>query len=701
MIRLALLAAALCLLLLGFAAHIWTKPFALSSFGQVKSDWKPSYSLLLANDGRPMGEVRADFSIRRMNWVSYSQLSPAIREVFISGEDKRFWRHNGVDWLALLNAAVDNRTAQHKRGGSTISMQLAASLRTTITHTKRKNIRQKLRQMRTAKKLEQAWSKQQIFEAWLNQIDFRGEIQGIGAASQIFAAKPAQTISKAEALALAAMVPAPNAAIATIARRACSNAKRLAEPVDCQLVQARLTELIDRSKTSSRNPLAFHVKRKLAGNAGSTIRSTLDMDLQIFAEQILARHLKQLKHRNVRDGAILVSDNRSGDILAWVGSNLPTSRAGHVDGVTAKRQAGSSLKPHLYGLAIENRVLDASSILDDSAVQLESVQGIYAPQNYDRRFVGPVSVRYALGNSLNIPAVKALKLVGIESFMERLGDLGYTGLDQSADYYGFALALGSVEVSLFEQIQAYRTLANGGRFSPISLLPSPLAQTRQVLSEPAAYITTHMMADRSARQHTFGRYSVLDLPFAAAVKTGTSKAMRDNWAVGFSSRYTVGVWVGNFEGDSMTGVSGTDGAAPIWNQLMLRLHQEQTPPPFIRPEGITQIKISFAPAIEAPRNELFLTGQQRPIIRAIGEHDKSPRIRQPVDGTVIALDPDIPTAHQLVRFVTQGTIDDQRLLLNQQEIEPEMLWHPILGRHDLRIVDANHNIIDHVSFTVR
>jgi len=701
MSRLAWLAVLSVVLLVVFALHIATKPVDIPNYAQVKSDWQPSYSVALDRNGLVLGEVRTNFAVRRMNWVEFSQLSPAIVESFVRSEDKRFWQHSGADYLALINAAIGNNNALHKRGGSTITMQLVSSLSANKAQRKRRSIFEKIKQIRNARKLENSWTKQQILESWLNRIDFRGEIQGIGAASQLFTTKPANGITKIEALAMAAMLPAPNASLATIKRRACNISGKLNEPVPCELTAKFIDEIGNNKSTNDDFASAYHIRQKLAAKAGDRVQSTLDKNLQIKAEQILKQQLSRLSRRNVRDGAILVVDNISGEILVWVGSNSESSKSPFVDGVTAKRQAGSTLKPHLYALAIENKVLNSSSILDDSALQLESVQGIYAPQNYDHQYVGAVSVRYALGSSLNIPAVKALKLIGVEPFMQRLSELGYAGLDQSADYYGFALALGSIEVSLLEQVQAYRTIANAGELSKISYIKQDKAKPNTVLSKQAAFITADMLADPNARRHTFGRNSVLDLPFPAAVKTGTSKAMRDNWAIGFTSRYTVGVWVGNFEGDPMTGVSGTSGAAPIWNRVMRVLHHDAKPALMVIPAGIVANEVSFVPQIEQPRSEWFLQGLQRDTIYVITEDDVKSSIIQPINGTIIALDPDIPAANQLIRLAVRGANDNLKLMLNEEHVQIGMLWHPVIGQHKLQIIDQDKNIIDQVSFSVR
>ncbi|MCF6293797.1 MAG: transglycosylase domain-containing protein, partial [Robiginitomaculum sp.] len=365
MSRLAWLAVLSVVLLAVFALHIATKPVDLPSYAQVKSNWTPSYSVALDRNGLVLGEVRTNFAVRRMNWVEFSQLSPTIVESFVRSEDKRFWKHNGADYLALVNAAIGNNNALHKRGGSTITMQLVSSLSANKAKRKRRSIFEKIKQIRNARKLENSWTKQQILESWLNRIDFRGEIQGIGAASQLFTTKPANGITKIEALAMAAMLPAPNASLATIKRRACNIANKLNEPVPCELTAKFIDEIGNNKSANDDFASAYHIRQKLAARAGDRVQSTLDKNLQIKAEQILKQQLARLSRRNVRDGAILVVDNISGEILVWIGSNPDSSKSPFVDGVTAKRQAGSTLKPHLYALAIESRVLNSSSILDD------------------------------------------------------------------------------------------------------------------------------------------------------------------------------------------------------------------------------------------------------------------------------------------------------------------------------------------------
>ena len=395
-------------------------------------------------------------------------------------------------------------------------------------------------------------------------------------------------------------------------------------------------------------------------------------------------------------------DNASGDVLAYVGGIGGNSTAPAVDGAGAYRQAGSTLKPFLYAQAIERGYLTPASILDDLPVQLDTASGLYVPQNYDRGFKGPVSARTALAGSLNVPAVRTLLLVGVEPFRDRLWDSGYRGLTEDGEYYGFSLALGSAEVTLLEQAAAYRSLALGGRWSPPRLtVDAKREPLRRVTTPQAAWLVSDMIADPQARAGTFGIDSALRLPFWAAVKTGTSKAMRDNWCVGFTQKYTVAVWVGNLEGDPMRAVSGTSGAAPVWRDVMLALGGGMAP---AAPKGIETRMVRFAAAREQPRREYFLAGTGQTQIAAAPEAARRPRIVNPVTGSVYALDPDIPPARQRLAVGVSGQVVAHRLLLDRRDLgpadsSPAMIAGP--GQHLLRLVDLEGRVVDQVRFTVR
>jgi penicillin-binding protein 1C len=492
-----------------------------------------------------------------------------------------------------------------------------------------------------------------------------------------------------------------------VVARACARASARALAVECAAIRGAADAMLAGDAVpapvfASGVHLAPQLARALLRDPGERVRTTLDAGVQRIAVAALSQQLDGLRGRNVRDGAALVVDNETGDVLAYVASAGGSSRAREVDGVRARRQAGSTLKPFLYQLALERDYLTAASLLDDSPIAIDTRSGIYLPQNYDRDFKGLVSVRTALGSSLNVPAVRALVLVGVEPFRDRLRALGYAGLVQPGEFYGYALALGSAEVSLWEQVQAYRALARGGRWSPIHTIAESQPDA-PLLAEDAAFIVADILADPAARSVTFGLDSVLSTPFWTAVKTGTSKDMRDNWCIGFSRAFTVGVWVGNFEGDAMHDVSGVSGAAPAWQEIMEALHARVPSRPPAAPPGVVPARARFAPEVEPPRDELFARGRGEPAdtIEVAGE---LARIASPAAGMVIALDPDIPPRLQRVPLRARGARDGMVLRLNGAVIGPaerEVMWAPERGAWQLAVEDASGRTLDSARFSVR
>jgi penicillin-binding protein 1C len=732
----------------GAAAFVFI-PADVEDFATVKAGWTPSEAYLLDRNGVPLDQQRMDYTFRRFEWTSLEAVSPALIAAVVDGEDRHFWEHAGVDWTAILGAVRDQSVSQRRRGASTITMQLAKLLQPGARAGNSPGaMGRKFAQVRVARTLESRWSKREILEAYLNVVGFRGELQGVDAASRMLAGKAPSGLSLSESVVLAALLPSPSAQPKQIVARACARAAARRVLVSCDEIRGRASEMLgryDRSRGELGDDMhmAPHLARVMLTEAGERVRTTLDANVQRMANAVLRQHLAALTSRNVRDGAVLVVDNETGAVLAYVGSaGAATSRAREVDGVRARRQAGSTLKPFLYELAIERGYLNAASLLNDSPVALDTASGIYLPQNYDRDFKGLVSVRTALASSLNVPAVRALVLTGVEPFRDRLRALGY-GVSQPADFYGYALALGSPEVSLWEQVQAYRVLARGGKWAPISTqleaTGSPArdkamqvrlgnqsssagAHSRTgTLRRDASFIVADMLSDRAARTVTFGLDNYLNTPFWSAVKTGTSKDMRDNWCIGFSRAFTVGVWVGNFEGDSMHDVSGVTGAAPVWNQIMLALHAntQSAPPP--KPEGVVVSLTRFSPAVEAPRNEMFLrtvtAGTAAPsattggvatvdavTVTAITHGGEIAHIASPANGMVIAIDPDIPPAFQRVPLSASGVSDGMILKLNGTVLGKatgQVLWSPKPGTHLLALEDSAGRTLDRSHFVVR
>lgn len=719
---------------------------AVPSFAEVRAAYTESDALLLARDGQPLQSKRLDMAQRRLPWTRIEDVSPALLRALLASEDKKFYAHSGVDWGAAALSAWRNLWNTRTRGASTLSMQLVGLLEqfdgeTTLRHGRR-NVPQKLSQAAGALWLEQRWKKDEILEAYLNLAGFRGEMLGVAAMSRGLFGKWPDGLDERESALAAALLRAPGASPQMVATRACGVLQTMAQmkrgtDANCEgldgLARLALSGGLRAQSgvaaaswlgTEKSPGLAPHLAQKLLTQPGERLKSTLDGDLQRFSSTALQRQLRAIARQNAEDGALLVLDNASGEVLAWVGSSGALSAAPEVDGVTALRQAGSTLKPFLYALAFERRDLTAASLLDDSPLALTTSNGLYVPQNYAPDFRGWVSSRMALGGSLNVPAVRTLVRVGADAFRDRLVDFGFRSLTENGDYYGFSLALGSADVSLLMLANAYRTLANGGEWSPLRVVQGDLRQPcseagcrgvfdgekKRVAAAAPVFIVSDILSDRSARAGTFGLESWLATPYWSAAKTGTSKDMRDNWCVGYSSRYTVAVWVGNAAGEAMHDVSGVSGAAPVWREVMDWLHRGGPKMPSVAnaaPAGVTRLSIRFEPPAkikEAPRQEWFLAGTGMSVVR-LAESTALAHIAYPGQGTIIALDPDIPPERQRIALQLSGKpgagwqwrLDGRPLGVVAQEV----LWRPSPGNHRLVLADASGQELQVVGFEVR
>jgi penicillin-binding protein 1C len=686
----------------------WLPVWALPGFDEVRRSFVPSETLVLDRHGVALQRVRTDPQVRRGQWTPLQAVSPALRTALVLSEDQGFYAHSGVDWRAVSAAAWANLWNTRTRGASTLTMQLAGLLdEDWRVGTGGRSLGQKLGQAVAAQRLERRWRKDEILEAYLNLVPFRGEIVGIDALARSLFGKAPQGLDAREAAITAALVRGPNAAPGVVARRACEVLKLSTQARDCAGLELLTLGALQRRQWPASEGIAPHLARRLLRESmapGAHVRSTLDAGVQRVALQQLTAQLRELHGRHVEDGAVVVLDNASGEVLAWVGSSGALSRAAEVDGVLAPRQAGSTLKPFLYAQAIAQRRLTAASLLEDAPTHIPTAGGLYIPQNYDRRFKGWVSVRTALAASLNIPAVRTLAMVSPDAFARQLQAFDLP-LPHPGEYYGTSLALGSAEVSLLALSNAYRGLANAGRQSPVRLqLAERAPATRQVLDPQAAFVVGDILADPLARAATFGTDSVLVTRGWSAVKTGTSKDMRDNWAVGWSDRYTVGVWVGNASGAAMWDVSGISGAAPVWAALMQHLHRQQPSRAPRPPQGLEHVRVQFGDALEADRQEWFLPGSaQRRVERASAPHATAQpaRILAPVDGSIVALDPDIPPSHQRLWLRARGSAVQWHLNGKPLGRGPTLAWLPWPGQHRIELLDAQGTVVDRIRLDVR
>ena len=680
---------------------------AVPDFEAVKSGWRSSYAALLDRHGEVLIRQRQDKTAHRLDWTPLNRVSPALVDALIFVEDRDFYRHHGVDWGAFTRASLKYLTGQQTRGASTLSMQTAALLDPSLAwRTGGRPLDRKWRQLRAARALDARWGKERILEAYLNLTQWRGDLQGIDAASQALFGKRPSGLDRAESILLVSLLSSPNMTPAQAAKRACVMIAA-GYDADCPTVHALAdSRLRHRSLGLDDDPALLSLASRLLTTAGQDASTTLDRRLQHFAEEALREQLVSLQAQQANGGAVLVLDNRRGEVLAYVGNSGLDADSLWVDSVQAQRQAGSTLKPFLYGLALEQNRLTAATVLEDSPVNIATERGLYVPQNYEHDFKGPVTVRTALSSSLNVPAVRTLQLTGVDGFWQVLRGYGF-GLKEDAEFYGSALALGGADITLWELANAYRALANGGVWSPVRLGPgesgNPVPPATPRLSPQTAFILANILSDRNARSLTFGYENPLATPFWTAVKTGTSKDMRDNWCVGFSRHYTVAVWVGNMQGRPMRDVSGVSGAAPVWQAVISRLEQggeDAGPPP--PPVGVVQQTVSFDGVELPPVREWFREGTQQGTVQF--EADTVARIVYPVDGTIIALDPDMPVQVQKVMLRTRSGGETLQLWLNgrwlAQAGEP-VAWPPKRGRFRLELRTASGEVRAKAGFEVR
>jgi penicillin-binding protein 1C len=694
--------AALCVVI---AAFVLTAQ--VPRYEEVRNARRSSESELLDRNNVVIERLRLDMRQRMLEWIALDAMSPVLLRAVVVSEDQRFWRHIGVDPLGTASALVDNVHRSRPRGASTISMQLASMI-DPATKAGLPSWRRKLLQMRNAMAIELHWSKREILEAYLNMVPFRGELVGVDAASRGLLARGAGGLDSADAAVLAVLIRGPGASHRQIGRRACATLRRMQMASTCERASFIAGGLPRSGYAMPGVDDAPHLARRLLRAPGERLRVTIDADLQRFASETLRTHLADLTARNVEDGAVVVLDNRSGEVLAYVGSSGDLSSSAQVDGVAAERQPGSTLKPFLYALAIDQRWLTASSVLDDTSLALNTPSGLYVPQDYDRHFQGAVSVRAALGSSLNVPAVRTLTMVGVDRFLGTLRDLGLSSLSRDADHYGFGLALGGAETNLLELSNAYRALANGGAWAPVRFTQDQVqGEARQALSAQASFIVGDILSDPTARAITFGLSSALSTRTWAAVKTGTSKGMRDNWTIGYTDRYTVGVWVGNFSGAPMWDVSGVTGAAPIWRDIVEHLHEQlggSAPTP---PTGVQRQDVVFKPAFEAPRSDWIITDGGRAAKATVTRQLVAARaqIIAPADGAVIVPDPDIPERRQSL-LLQSSSATRTCLRLDGKPVarcgqRTAMLALPQAGRHVLTLTDPMGKALDTHVFDVR
>ncbi len=605
-----LLAPIVCL---AVAALLEPVPAALVAGG---AGVEPGSVRVYDTHGRLLREVRADGGVLAAP-VTLSELPPEVPLALLAAEDARFFAHFGLDPLAMARAF--GQALWHRRivsGASTITQQLVKNV-----VARPRTVRGKLREMAIAVRVDAALDKRTILEQYLNRVEFGPNVRGIEAASRLYFDKPANKLSLSEAAALASM---PRGPTLYDPRRGTERLERRRNRVLDRMLDSGFAsaDAVERAKAEPilvrpgqveggaqhfvRAVLSGALQRELAGRELIDVETTLDADMQREVSELVRQARDRLASVDASAASVIVVDNATGDVLAYVGAPdfFDHRGQGQNDGVIARRQPGSTLKPFVYAVGMARLGLHVASLLPDVELHLSTAGGDYSPRNYDGRYHGPVRLREALGNSYNVPAVAVAQEAGPANVLELLHRVGFASLDRAADHYGAAIALGDGEVTLAELTNAYATLARDGEHRPLRAVKQarlagggsialPPIETTSVLSRDVAALLTDVLADPNARAAAFGRGSVLELDFPTAAKTGTSKGYRDNWTVGYTREVSVGVWVGNFDGRPMRGSSGVTGAAPLFRDVMMAAMRKRSPAPLR--ESSTLIDVEICP----------------------------------------------------------------------------------------------------------
>jgi len=624
-----------------------------------------------------------------------------LRTAFVLSEDKRFFEHGGIDWRARFSALAQNiRAGGTVRGASTLTEQVVRLL-----YPRPRTLWSKWVEGFDALRLEHKTDKARILEFYLNQVPYAAQRRGVVQAARYYFNRDLETLTPKEMLALAVLVRAPSGYdLYKDPQKIDAAIGRLAD----RLQQAGALSAADRAAIAAQDftlqkpalPVdAAHFISFLRRQGETGMQTTLDAALQAQVQRILDDRVAALKPKKLHNAAALVADHQTGEILAWVvaGAGSDQTPAGKIDAVTAPRQPGSALKPFLYAAALD-KSWTAATLIEDAPFAEAIGTGLHRFHNYSRVFYGYITLREALGNSLNIPALKAIRYVGVTDYLQKLHQLGFESLARGADIYDDGLALGNGEVTLLELVTAYAALANGGVYRPLHYMldGGAPAVRRRVYSDAAARLIGNILSDPHARALEFGHNSVLNMPQQTAAKTGTSTDYRDAWAVGYNDKYVVGIWMGNLDHKPTDGVTGGTGPALALRSIFAELNKNRAARPLRLSPALVRQDICVPDPRDLSRcyqrSEWFMQGHLPAQEVATVVQPKGYEIVKPTDGLQMAIDPRIPMDRQKLAFTLAGLKAGQQAewILNGESLgapaaSPEFLWPLAKGRHTLAV----------------
>lgn len=536
----------------------------------------------------------------RREWYDLEKIPTELKKIFIIGEDKNFYSHFGIDIGAIIRATWQNITTNRTvSGASTITMQLSEII---TLWNKEKQVDDskkslspiivKLKEIFNAMHLEAKLSKNEILEYYLNSIPFGFQTEGVGSAARNFFNVTPDTLNKAQMLSLAIIPRRPalyNPAKNPMA--AWENSITIGKKADIIITKDEWTSMVKAEKKFSYPMLAPHFTRwivslyiKESKIVPEELYLSVDLNLNQLIENSLSSLTDEYEYARISNGAAFVINNLTGEIIAWVGNgDFNDPRGGQIDGVLVKNQPGSSMKPFLFALALE-KGFTPNTVFPDIPMDFGSAN-IYVPLNFNNRYNGPLIFRTALASSLNIPAVYLLYRIGIDAYMEKLSEIGFTSLEDERGSTGLSLALGSGEVSLYELVKGFSVFPRGGyTIDPIWLLDKYTTttnndkETKQVFESDIAAIICDILGDKTARVLGFAYAKVFDTPYPSIFKTGTSNQFQDIIALGATTSFTAGVWMGSFSGETVVGETGSSIPATVVREILDYLEVEKNYP---------------------------------------------------------------------------------------------------------------------------
>ncbi len=686
---------------------------------------KPSLGTLRLLDyrGREIAELPSP-QARSEIPVTLGKMGPWLPHVTVALEDRRFYKHHGIDWQAIAAACMRNVRSRHfLSGASTITQQLVKL----ATGRDSRSWSRKLYEAIIAWKLEHRWSKERILAEYLNRSSYANRRIGPEAAARTYFGKPAQDLTLTEAIFLAGLPQAPTRFNPWRHPEQANRkyARSLARLAWLGLITRDQQSLLaSPPKITRAEPVRYaphFVDALVARNPRlrGRVSTTLDLDLQTTIERLVRSHLSALNRHDITQAAVVVVENSTGAIRAMMGSdNYAMSQ---INGATLPRSCGSTLKPFVYLDAIDKRQLTAASLLPDTPDAIRDEYADYDPQNYNRHYLGPVRLREALGCSLNVPAVFALSRLGARPAFYQLQKWGFNFPHGLADY-GAGFVLGNAEIRLVDLAAAYAGLARGGTAMQAKFLAGENHPVRRIASKEATAVVTDILCDNDARQKSFGPRSPLAFAQRIAAKTGTSSGFRDAWTVGFDKEHTVAVWAGNFDGRPMRDTFAVRAATPLWAAVIQELLRRD--PPVDLPEANNKLvrrEICKVTGLLPSRfssdtlNELFLAGTEPHEDSAgyfasdgklllpdayarwcasrdntIDAHVRSDfRILNPPPNAHYQIDPVLPASQQMVELAV-ASASEVEWFVNDDQIFPQrdskFFWQLAPGEWKLRAV---------------